>query len=143
MKHVACKHLSLTDYWSRNPIAQPEPTENYDEEYVIICITPLLEFINIYGSITDERKSTTRTGQTAFLPSKQPIISETRATLQTSDNERNNCSSLLPAKCYVRILSTNSYHPIYHYENKRLGIKTAENIEREDPSEKTLALTNR
>ena len=52
IKHIAGKHLALTDYLSRNPISSPEPIENYDEEYVINCITPLLEFINNCGSIT-------------------------------------------------------------------------------------------
>ena len=35
IKHVAGKHLSLTDDLSRNPIARPRPIENYEEEYVI------------------------------------------------------------------------------------------------------------
>ena len=64
IKHVAGKHLNLTDYLSRNPISKPEPIENYDEEYVFNCIIPLLEFINtIYGSITDEIERTARTDQ--------------------------------------------------------------------------------
>ena len=42
IKHVAGKHLKLTDYLSRNPISKPEPIENYNEEYVINCIIPLL-----------------------------------------------------------------------------------------------------
>ena len=46
LKHIAGKHLALTDYLSRNPTSMPEPIENYYEEYVIKCITPLLEFIN-------------------------------------------------------------------------------------------------
>ena len=41
IKHVAVKHLTLTDFLSRNPIAKPVPIENYDEEYVINCIIPL------------------------------------------------------------------------------------------------------
>ena len=38
IKHVAGKHLKLTDYLSRNPISKPEQIESYDEEYVINCI---------------------------------------------------------------------------------------------------------
>ena len=49
LKHVAGKHLSLTDYLSRNPLASPEPIENYDAEYVTYCVIPLLEFINNCG----------------------------------------------------------------------------------------------
>ena len=37
IKHIAGKHLPLTDYLSRNPISKPEPFENYDEEYIIIA----------------------------------------------------------------------------------------------------------
>ena len=50
IKHIAGKHLALPDYLCRNPTSMPEPIEKYDEEYVINCITPLLEFINKYGS---------------------------------------------------------------------------------------------
>ena len=32
IKHIAGKHLALTDYLSRNLISSPEPIENYDEE---------------------------------------------------------------------------------------------------------------
>ena len=53
MKHIAGKHLALTDCMSRNPISKPEPLEKYEEEYVINCIIPLLEFIDTHGSITD------------------------------------------------------------------------------------------
>ena len=44
--------------------------------------------------------------------------------LQTSDNERNNHSSLLPAQNSVRVLNTNSYHSNYHFKNKKMDIKT-------------------
>ena len=63
IKHIAGKHLTLTKYLSRNPISKPEPIENYDEEYVINCIMPLLEFINNYGSVTSQKKSEARTNQ--------------------------------------------------------------------------------
>ena len=61
IKHIAGKHLMLTDYLSKNPVAKPVPIENYDGEYVINCIIPLLEFINTHGSISDERKATMQT----------------------------------------------------------------------------------
>ena len=41
IEHIAGKHLALTDYLSRNPTANPEPIENYDEEYVIQLRNPL------------------------------------------------------------------------------------------------------
>ena len=52
-KHIAGKRLGLTDYLSRNPVSKPEPIENYDEEYVINCIIPLMEFVINYGSIDE------------------------------------------------------------------------------------------
>ena len=63
IKHIAGKHLAPTDYLSRNPISKSEPIENYDEEYVINCIMPLLEFINNYGSVASQRKLEARTDQ--------------------------------------------------------------------------------
>ena len=45
--------MALSDYLSWNPISKPERNENYEEEYVITCIIPLLEFNNTQGSITD------------------------------------------------------------------------------------------
>ena len=63
IKHIAGKHLALTDYLSRNPISKPELIENYDEEYVINCIMPLLEFINNYGSVASQKKLEARTDQ--------------------------------------------------------------------------------
>ena len=55
IKHIAGKHLKLTDLPSRNPVSKPETTENYDDEYVIICIKPLVEFINNHGSINESK----------------------------------------------------------------------------------------
>ena len=54
--HIAGKHLALTNYLSQKPISKPESVENYDEEYVTICIIPLLEFFNNYASVTSQRK---------------------------------------------------------------------------------------
>ena len=63
IKHIAGKHLALTDYLCRNPISKPELIENYDEEYVFNCIMPLLEFINNYGSVASQKKLEARTDQ--------------------------------------------------------------------------------
>ena len=101
-KHVAGgKHLSLTDCLGRNPIASPVPIENYDKEYVINCVTSLLEFI---GCITDDRKPMTRTDQTAILhhannQSEARLVQK----LETSDNEQSNHSSILSTQSSVRI----------------------------------------
>ena len=96
IKHFAGKHLKLTDSLSRSPISKPEPKENYDEEYVINCIIPLLEFINNYGSITDERETTTRTNQMNSHKTNNQSNSRYLLKLQTNNNQQQNRSSLLP-----------------------------------------------
>ena len=95
IKHVAGKHLKLTDCLRRNPISKPEPIENYDEEYVINCIIPLLEFINNYGSITDERETTTRTNQMHSHKTNNQSNSRYVLKLHTNKNQQQNRSSLL------------------------------------------------
>ena len=56
IKHIAGKHLALTDSLSRNTISEPERIENYHEEYVINCVKLLLQFINNYSSVASQRK---------------------------------------------------------------------------------------
>ena len=85
IKHIAGKHLTLTDYLSRNPISKPDPNENYDEEYVINCIIPLLEFINTHGSITDEKKLEAQTDEVAALANSQ-----SQSSLLIKKREQNN-----------------------------------------------------
>ena len=139
IKHIAGKHLTLTDYLSRNPVAKPVPIENYDEEYVINCIIPLLEFINTHGSISDEKKATMQTenntaqqnnsqSQTRSV-NKQPLttnqINERKPfqTLQTSE----------PNKSYCK----------FDHRSINMDIDTIESIEKDDPSEDKLRLTSR
>ena len=98
MKHVAGKHLKLTDYLSRNPISKPEPI---DEEYVINCLIPLLEFINNYGSITDERQKTTRTNQMNSHKTNNQSNSRYVLKVQTNNDQQENRSSLLPQQSSV------------------------------------------
>ena len=107
IKHIAGKHLKLTDYLSRNPISNPAPIKNYDEEYVINCIIPSLEFIKKYGSITDENEIMTRTDRTNSHQTNSQSDSRHVLKLQTSDNKQQNCSSLLSQQ--------NSFY-IYHYK---------------------------
>ena len=71
IKHIASKHLKLTEYLSRHPISKPEPIENYDDEYVINCVIPSLEFISTHGSITDEKKLEAQTDEVAALANSQ------------------------------------------------------------------------
>ena len=60
IKHVTGKQLGLTDFLGRNIVSNPEPTENYDEEYVISCMIPLSEFINNHGSINESKMRETQ-----------------------------------------------------------------------------------
>ena len=95
IKHIAGKNLNLTDYLSKNPISNPGPKKNYDKEYVINCIIPLLEFINTYGSITDEKEIITRTDQRNSHQTNSQSDSRHVLKLHTSDNKQQNRGSLL------------------------------------------------
>ena len=59
--------------------------------------------------------------------------------LQTSDNKQHNRSSLLPNRNTVRT----PYYKNTTNKDKEMDLRTVENIERDDPSEKTLKLTTR
>ena len=103
------------------------------------CIIPLLEFINNYGSITDERETTTRTNQMNSHKKNNQSNSRYVLKLQTSNNQQKNRSSLLPQQ--------NSVYT-HHYESKqtqndKMDLKTVEAFEKEDPFEETLKLTTR
>ena len=139
IKHVEGKHLKLTDYLNRNPISKPEPMENYDEEYVFNCIIPLLEFINNYGSITDERETTTRTNQMNSHKTNNQSNSRYVLKLQTSNNQQKNRSSLLSQRNSVYTLHYKSKQT----QNDKMDLKIVEAVEKEEPSEETLKLTTR
>ena len=138
IKHIAGKHLKLTDYLSRNPISKLEPIENYDEEYVINCVIPLLEFINIHGSITDEKKVEAQTDEVAVSANNQ---SQTRSVneIQLSEHEQDKQWSLKSSKSKVRSNTADTNQTVQN----RMDIKTIESIEKDDPSEETLRLTTR
>ena len=87
IKHIAGKHLKLTVYLSRNPISKPEPIENYDEQYVINYVIPLLEFINTHGSITDEKKIEAQTDEVAASANSQSRSRRVNK-IQLSENEQ-------------------------------------------------------
>ena len=139
IKHVAGNHLTLTVYKSRNPIAQPVPIKNYDKEYVINCIIPLLEFTNNHGSISDEKKATTQTDKAtaqqtntqsqARNVNKQPLITNQlneHKPFQTLQANEPNDLFITPHNCSIS-----------------MDIKTIESIEKDDQSEDTLRLTSR
>ena len=88
------------------------------------CIIPLLEFINNYGSITDEKEATTQTNQ---------------MNSHKTNNQQQNGSSVPPQQNSVY---THRYKNEQNQNNKR-DLKTVETIKKEDPSEETLNLTTR
>ena len=131
--------LNITDYLSRNPISNLEPSENYDEENVINGIIPFLEFINKYGSITDKRETTTRMNQMNSHKSNSQSNSRYVLMLQTNNNQQQNRSSL--------VRQQNSVY-VHRYKDKqsqsnKMNPKTVETIKKEDPSNETLKLTTR
>ena len=123
IKHIAGKHLNLTDYLSGNPISKPEPNENYDEEFVINSILPLLEFIDPHGSITDERRLETQTDKAATQGNNH---SQTRNVnkLQLSENEQNKQWSLKFTQSKVRPNTADNNQTV----QKRMDIKIIECI---------------
>ena len=131
-------HLKLTDYLSRKPISKPEPIENYDEEYVINCVIPLLEFINTHGGITDEKKLEVKTDGVAALAISQ---SQSRSVnkIQLSENKQDKQCSLKFSQSKVRSNTADTNQTVQN----RMDIRTIECIEEDDPSEKTLRLTTR
>ena len=137
--HIAGKHLTLTDYLSRNPIAKPVPIENYDEEYVINCIIPLLEFITTYGSISDEKKATTQTDKATSQ--------QTNSQSQTRNvNEQPLTTNKLNEHKPFQTLQANEPNDLFvkpHYRSINMDNKTIESIEKDDQSKDTLRLTSR
>ena len=139
IKHIAGKHLTLTVYLSRNPIAKPVPIENYDEEYVINCIIPLLEFVNTHGSISDEKKATTQTDKATAQQnnSQSQTRNVKKQPLTTNQLNKHNPFQTLQAN-ERNDLFTKPYH-----RSIGMDIKTIESIEKDDQSEETLRLTSR
>ena len=109
IKHIAGKHLALTDYLSRNPISKPEPIENYDEEYVINCIMPLFEFINNYGSVASQKKLEMRTDQNE----------QREQTVNQSERSRANQTN----RSQKRTKQTNAVH-CYHIQIQSIQINS-------------------
>ena len=140
IKHIAGKHLALTDYLSRNPTSMPEPIENYDEEYVNNCITALFEF-NHYGSITGKMNKEARTDDIEKFEQKfNQSESSKRNEPKSKLNKTNKRSSLLPQ---LNTVDRNTINNVKHNYGTIMDIRGIEQIEADDPSEETLQLVNR
>ena len=140
IKHIAGKHLALTDYLSRHPISKPDPIE-YDEEYVINCVIPLAEFISNHGSITDEKNTEVQTDKPTTPHTNSQ--SQTRSVIEPplNKNKQTECSQSIAISNSV---TTDKVHYLKNnYYKDKMDHKTIETIEKEDPSEETLKLTKR
>ena len=141
IKHIAGKHLALTNYLNRNPISKLEPIENYDEEYVTNCIMPLLEFINNYGSVASQKKLEARTDQNE---QREQIINQSERSRpnkpKPKENKTNKRSSSLP---HSNTVGTTKLNIIQTVQEITMDIRRIEQIEKEDRSEETLNLTKR
>ena len=59
LKHTAGKEIKFTDFISRNPTENPEPEENYEEEFVINAIAQLATVNARIGRIFDQSEDAT------------------------------------------------------------------------------------
>ena len=138
-KHVAGKHLTLTDHLSRNTTAKPVTIENYDEEYVINCIIPLLEFINTHCCISDGKKAATQTDETTA----QQISSQSQT--RNVNKQALTINQLNQHKPFQTVQANEPDDSFTkpRYRSINMDIKTIESIRKDDQSEDTLRLTNR
>ena len=78
-KHIAGKHLALTDYLSKNPTAPPQTDDAYDEEYVINNILPHYKFISKHGCLSNQfDQSESETDKSEHKANKKLRSKETR-----------------------------------------------------------------
>ena len=126
---------------SRNPISSPELIENYDEEFVINCITPLLEFINNYGSITGKMNKEAQTDDIEKCERKFNQSESSKQNEPKSDlNKTNKRSPLLPQ---LNTVDRNTINNVKHDYETIMDIRRIEQIETDDSSEETQQLVNR
>ena len=130
VNHIAGKHLALTDYLSRNPIAPPQQDEAYEEEYVINSIVPHYEFVSKVGCLSNhlvqsQARSEMSKGTKA---NKQPSTERTR--------EQNAINSI------DRIKTSSKTHQ-NQIDLKAMDARTVDNLERIDNSKETTDLIER
>ena len=123
VNHIAGKHLALTDYLSRNPIAPAQNDDVYEEEYVNNSIAPHYGFVSKFGCLNHFNKSQSMNG----------IANLTKANKhRSSDNTR----------------EQNAIHSLIRTPNSDVNIltmdaKIIDNLERIDSSQETANLIER
>ena len=131
IKHIAGKHLALTDYLNRNLISEPEPIENYDEECLFNCIKPFPEFINNYGSIACKMNSEARADQTEKCEQNfNQSASSKENEPKSKANRTNKRSSLLPQ---LNKVDQNTINNLQTVHETTMDIRRIEQIETNDP----------
>ena len=121
--HMAGKHLTLTDYLSRNPSAPPQADDAYDEEYVINKIVPHYKFVVKYGCLSNH-----------FNQSHDATrISESKHS-KTREQTAIACLNRPPESCINSIANSN---------NLTMDARTIDNLEAADSSAETRQLIAR
>ena len=88
VNHNTGKHLTLTDYLSRNPIAPAQRDGAYEEEYVIDSIAPHYGFDSKFGCLSNHFNQS----QSAKIPTKLTKANKYQSTGNT--RKQNAISSL-------------------------------------------------
>ena len=97
LKHTAGKKIKFTDFVSRNPTENPEPEENYEEEFVINAIAQLATANARIGRIFDQSEDATT--------ATEANMSDTRSLIDTRRYIQRKAILIL-------ITAYNSIHPI-------------------------------
>ena len=82
LKHTAGKEIKFTDFISRNPTENPEPEENYEEEFVINAIAQLITVNARIGRIFNQSNLMNTDNETNML--------DTRSLIETRRRQTNN-----------------------------------------------------
>ena len=80
LKHTAGKEIKFTDFISRNPTENPEPEENYEEEFVINAIAQLITVNARIGRIFNQSNLTNTDNETNMLGTRSLIETRRRQT---------------------------------------------------------------
>ena len=113
VNHIAGKHLALTDYFSRNPIAPAQSDDVYEEEYVINSIAPHYGFVSKLGCLSNHFNQS---------QSANSIANSTKANKHRSSNNTREQTAI---HSLINTPNSNVNSPI-------MDAKTIDNLERID-----------
>ena len=104
LKHTAGKEIKFTDFISRNPTGNPEPEENYEEEFVINAIAQLAKINARIGRIFNQSDGETETNGMNMHDTRS-LIDTRRHQTNTSHIDSNYRAKQLHSNTY-----TNNHH---------------------------------